>query len=74
MIPARRYRLDPGGAWHVWQPHDGSGRIGGLHCRATSEGKMKQIASHMLKALLEDITLEDGKFSVSGSPSEIGDL
>ncbi len=32
--------------------------------------KMKQIASHMLEASVEDITLEDGKFSVSGSPQK----
>src|SRR5260370_1412254 len=32
--------------------------------------KMKQIASHMLEASAEDITLEDGKFSVSGSPQK----
>lgn len=32
--------------------------------------KMKQIASHMLEASVEDITLEDGKFSVTGSPQK----
>jgi carbon-monoxide dehydrogenase large subunit len=32
--------------------------------------KMKQIASHMLEASVEDITLEDGKFSVKGSPQK----
>lgn len=32
--------------------------------------KMKQIASHMLEASADDITLEDGKFSVSGSPQK----
>jgi len=32
--------------------------------------KMKQIASHMLEASAEDITLEDGKFSVTGSPQK----
>ncbi|MGH2479472.1 MAG: xanthine dehydrogenase family protein molybdopterin-binding subunit, partial [Ktedonobacteraceae bacterium] len=32
--------------------------------------KMRQIASHMLEASAEDITLEDGKFSVSGSPQK----
>ncbi len=32
--------------------------------------KMKQIASHMLEASAEDTVLEDGKFSVSGSPQK----
>jgi aerobic carbon-monoxide dehydrogenase large subunit len=32
--------------------------------------KMKQIASHMLEASVSDITLEDGKFSVAGSPQK----
>lgn len=32
--------------------------------------KMKQIASHMLEASVDDITLEDGKFSVTGSPQK----
>ncbi|MGB8346010.1 MAG: molybdopterin cofactor-binding domain-containing protein [Ktedonobacteraceae bacterium] len=32
--------------------------------------KMKQIASHMLEASAEDITLEDGNFSVTGSPQK----
>src|SRR6185312_9186119 len=32
--------------------------------------KMKQIAAHMLEASADDITLEDGKFSVSGSPQK----
>jgi len=32
--------------------------------------KMKQIASHMLEASVSDVTLEDGKFSVAGSPQK----
>jgi carbon-monoxide dehydrogenase large subunit len=32
--------------------------------------KMKQIASHMLEASASDVTLEDGKFSVAGSPQK----
>jgi carbon-monoxide dehydrogenase large subunit len=32
--------------------------------------KMKQIAAHMLEASAGDIILEDGKFSVSGSPQK----
>jgi carbon-monoxide dehydrogenase large subunit len=32
--------------------------------------KMKQIAAHMLEASASDITLEDGKFSVAGSPQK----
>ena len=32
--------------------------------------KMKQIAAHMLEASAEDVTLEDGKFSVAGSPQK----
>lgn len=32
--------------------------------------KMKQIAAHMLEASAADIMLEDGKFSVSGSPQK----
>ncbi len=32
--------------------------------------KMKQIASHMLEASASDVTLEDGKFSVKGSPQK----
>src|SRR5438876_1243313 len=33
--------------------------------------KMKQIASHMLEASASDVTLEDGKFSVAGSPQKL---
>lgn len=32
--------------------------------------KMKQIAAHILEASADDISLEDGKFSVSGSPQK----
>jgi aerobic carbon-monoxide dehydrogenase large subunit len=32
--------------------------------------KMKQIAAHMLEASASDINLEDGKFSVAGSPQK----
>jgi len=32
--------------------------------------KMKLIASHMLEASVSDVTLEDGKFSVAGSPQK----
>lgn len=32
--------------------------------------KMKQIAAHMLEASAEDVTLEDGNFSVAGSPQK----
>jgi aerobic carbon-monoxide dehydrogenase large subunit len=32
--------------------------------------KMKQIASHMLEASPSDVTLEDGNFSVAGSPQK----
>ena len=32
--------------------------------------KMKLIASHMLEASASDVTLEDGKFSVAGSPQK----
>ena len=32
--------------------------------------KMKQIAAHMLEASGSDVTLEDGKFSVAGSPQK----
>jgi len=32
--------------------------------------KMKHIASHMLEASASDVTLEDGKFSVAGSPQK----
>ena len=32
--------------------------------------KMKTIASHMLEASATDVTLEDGKFSVAGSPQK----
>ncbi|HAE84771.1 MAG TPA: carbon monoxide dehydrogenase, partial [Ktedonobacter sp.] len=32
--------------------------------------KMKQIASHILEASASDVTLEDGKFSVAGSPQK----
>jgi aerobic carbon-monoxide dehydrogenase large subunit len=32
--------------------------------------KMKQIASNMLEASASDVTLEDGKFSVAGSPQK----
>jgi carbon-monoxide dehydrogenase large subunit len=32
---------------------------------------MKQIASHMLEASASDVTLEDGKFSVAGSPQKL---
>jgi aerobic carbon-monoxide dehydrogenase large subunit len=32
--------------------------------------KMQQIASHMLEASVSDVTLEDGKFSVAGSPQK----
>src|SRR5579872_3125640 len=32
--------------------------------------KMKQIAAHMLEASPSDVTLEDGKFSVAGSPQK----
>ncbi|GAC1349401.1 MAG: molybdopterin-dependent oxidoreductase [Ktedonobacteraceae bacterium] len=32
--------------------------------------KMKQIASHMLEASPADVTLEDGKFSVTGTPQK----
>jgi carbon-monoxide dehydrogenase large subunit len=32
--------------------------------------KMKQVASHMLEASPSDVTLEDGKFSVAGSPQK----
>ncbi|HEY6285655.1 MAG TPA: molybdopterin cofactor-binding domain-containing protein [Ktedonobacteraceae bacterium] len=32
--------------------------------------KMKQIASHMLEASASDVMLEDGKFSVAGSPQK----
>ena len=32
--------------------------------------KMTQIASHMLEASASDVTLEDGKFSVAGSPQK----
>jgi carbon-monoxide dehydrogenase large subunit len=32
--------------------------------------KMKQIASHILEASVSDVTLEDGKFSVAGSPQK----
>ncbi len=32
--------------------------------------KMKQIAAHMLEASVSDVTLEDGKFSVAGSPQK----
>jgi carbon-monoxide dehydrogenase large subunit len=32
--------------------------------------KMKQIAAHMLEASASDVTLEDGKFSVAGSPQK----
>jgi carbon-monoxide dehydrogenase large subunit len=32
--------------------------------------KMKQIAAHMLEASVSDITLEDGKFFVTGSPQK----
>ncbi|MGH2495278.1 MAG: xanthine dehydrogenase family protein molybdopterin-binding subunit, partial [Ktedonobacteraceae bacterium] len=32
--------------------------------------KMKQIASHLLEASPSDVTLEDGKFSVAGSPQK----
>ena len=32
--------------------------------------KMKHIASHMLEASATDVTLEDGKFSVAGSPQK----
>jgi carbon-monoxide dehydrogenase large subunit len=32
--------------------------------------KMRQIAAHMLEARVEDVTLEDGKFLVSGAPQK----
>ena len=32
--------------------------------------KMKQIAAHMLEANVSDVTLEDGKFSVAGTPQK----
>ena len=32
--------------------------------------KMKQIAAHMLEASVSDVALEDGKFSVAGSPQK----
>ncbi len=32
--------------------------------------KMKQIAAHMLEASVSDVTLEDGKFFVTGSPQK----
>jgi carbon-monoxide dehydrogenase large subunit len=32
--------------------------------------KMKQIAAHMLEASPSDVTLEDGKFSIAGSPQK----
>jgi carbon-monoxide dehydrogenase large subunit len=32
--------------------------------------KMQQIASHMLEASASDVTLDDGKFSVAGSPQK----
>ncbi len=32
--------------------------------------KMQQIAAHMLEASASDVTLEDGKFSVAGSPQK----
>jgi carbon-monoxide dehydrogenase large subunit len=32
--------------------------------------KMKQIAAHMLEASPDDVTLEDGKFSVAGTPQK----
>jgi len=32
--------------------------------------KMKQIAAHMLEASAADVTLEDGKFSVAGTPQK----
>ncbi len=32
--------------------------------------KMKQIAAHMLEASPDDVTLEDGKFSVKGAPQK----
>lgn len=32
--------------------------------------KMKQIAAHMLEASASDVTLEDGKFSIAGSPQK----
>jgi len=32
--------------------------------------KMKQIASHMLEANVSDVTLEDGKFTVAGTPQK----
>ncbi|GAC1385259.1 MAG: molybdopterin-dependent oxidoreductase [Ktedonobacteraceae bacterium] len=32
--------------------------------------KMKQIAAHLLEASASDVTLEDGKFSVAGSPQK----
>ncbi|TMD98122.1 MAG: xanthine dehydrogenase family protein molybdopterin-binding subunit, partial [Chloroflexi bacterium] len=32
--------------------------------------KMKQIAAHMLEASVSDVTLEDGKFSVAGTPQK----
>ena len=32
--------------------------------------KMKQIAAHMLEASPEDVKLEDGEFSVAGSPQK----
>lgn len=34
------------------------------------EEKMKLIAAHMLEASASDVTLEDGKFSVAGSPQK----
>src|SRR5258706_4350477 len=34
--------------------------------------KMKQIAAHMLEASPSDVTFEDGKFSVAGSPQKSG--
>lgn len=32
--------------------------------------KMKQIAAHMLEASVSDVTVEDGKFSVAGTPQK----
>lgn len=36
----------------------------------TLKEKMKLIASHMLEASVEDVTMEDGNFSVAGSPQK----
>ena len=50
------------------------GRLNGAPLRIVPlirlKEKMKQISAHMLEANVSDVTLEDGKFSVAGTPQK----